>query len=405
MKYNEKVDNRSSKGRSLRILHVAPTLNPALGGVPETTLQLTKAMREIGVPTEIVTLDAPGAAWLKTIPEVVHAMGPCRGKYSYTPRVAPWLIRQGKYYDAVITHGIWQYHSLATWRAARVAGFPYFIRVAGALDPWYKHEYPLKHVKKWLYWPWAEYRVLRDARAVLFTNEEERLSAKESFWLYRVREAVANIGIRDTGGDTNEQKEQFLTAFPHLRSCRNLLFLSRIHPVKGCDLLIRAFSRVASLDERLHLVMAGPDQVGWQRDLEDLAKSYGVLERITWTGMLKGGLKWGAYRASEVFVLPSHTENFGVVVAEALACGLPVVITNKVKIWHEVVNSGAGFADSDTVEGITTALKQWLMLSVEEKERMRVRARACFEENFEIKQAARNFVSVIERHLPKVSVY
>ena len=90
------------------------------------------------------------------------------------PRLLSWLRENATRYDAVIVNGIWQYHSYATWLALHRSETPYFVFTHGMLDPWFKRRHPLKHLKKWLYWPWADYRVLRDAQAVIFTCEEER---------------------------------------------------------------------------------------------------------------------------------------------------------------------------------------------------------------------------------------
>ena len=149
----------------------------------------------------------------------------------------------------------------------------------------------------------------------------------------------------------------------------------------------------------MHLVMAGPDQEGCQQQLMDLAKECGVENRITWTGMLTGDMKWGAFHAAEVFVLPSHSENFGIVLAEALACRLPVLITDKVNIWREIVQDGAGFAEPDTLDGTVALLERWIGLSADEIHRMRICARACFESHFEIQQTAQKLVSIIEQCL------
>ena len=81
-------------------------------------------------------------------------------------------------FDAVIINGLWQYHSFGAWRALRGTATPYYVFPHGMLDPWFKRSFPLKHLKKWLYWPWAEYRVLRDARAVIFTCEAESSSRR-----------------------------------------------------------------------------------------------------------------------------------------------------------------------------------------------------------------------------------
>jgi glycosyltransferase involved in cell wall biosynthesis len=346
--------------------------------------------RERGIDIEVASLDDPAAAWVAEFPGKVHALGPARLAtrwlpYYYAPQFAPWLAEHAKSYDAVIVHGIWQYHSLATWRALRRGGVPYFVFTHGMLDPWFKRTYPLKHLKKWLYWPWADYRVLRDARAVLFTCEEERLLARQSFWLYRCTEKVVGYGTTTVEGNAADQREVFLREFPALRNKRILLFLSRVHPKKGCDSLIAAFAEVAQRDPALQLVMAGPDQVGWRRELAAQAEALGIGERVTWTGMLSGETKWGAYRAAEVFVLPSHQENFGIVVAEALACGVPVLISDKVNIWREIQAADAGVVAADTLPGTKELLRAWLDTDATRRQHMRSAALECFDRNFEIR--------------------
>ena len=147
-------------------------------------------------------------------------------------------------YDAVIVNGIWQFHSFGAWRALRNSSTPYVLFTHGMLDPWFKKQYPLKHLKKWMYWPWAEYRVLRDAQAVLFTCEEERVLARESFWLYRCNEVVVSYGTAKPKGDPELERQEFFTRYPELRGKKLALFMGRIHPKKGCDLLIEAFAKV-----------------------------------------------------------------------------------------------------------------------------------------------------------------
>lgn len=167
-----------------------------------------------------------------------------------------------------------------------------------------------------------------------------------------------------------------------------MLFLGRIHEVKGCDLLIEAFARVAGRERGLHLVMAGPDQNGLRRRLQAQARSRGLTDRITWTGMLSGEQKWGAYRTADVFILPSHSENFGRAIVEALSCGVPVLTTDKVNIWADIVQAGAGMVDCDTASGTVALLHRWLNLSRDEADCMRSRARALFERDYEARCGA-----------------
>jgi glycosyltransferase involved in cell wall biosynthesis len=264
------------------------------------------------------------------------------------------------------------------------------------LDPWFKHHYPLKHLKKWLYWPWADYRVTRDAQAVLFTAEEERRLARESFWLYKVREAVVGYGLGLNPDAQAAQADDFLQAFPQARGARIVLFLGRLHVKKGCDMLVDAFADVAERDPSLLLVMAGPDQTGLRPALERRAASLGVAQRIVWTGMLQGRAKWGALRAAEVFVLPSHQENFGIAVAEALAVGVPVLVSTKVNIWREIVGAGAGLAEPDTPEGTRRLLRRWTDLGGDERAAYAAGAAPCFEANFHIDSAARRLTETLD---------
>ena len=104
--------------------------------------------------------------------------------------------------------------------------------------------------------------------------------------------------------------------------------------------------------------------------------------------MLVGDAKWGALRSAEVFVLPSHQENFGIAVAEALACGIPVLISRRVNIWREVLADGAGLAEEDSIAGTTAALHQWCALSVEERTAMGSAASSCFARRFAIEHTA-----------------
>lgn len=378
----------------MRILRVVYSANPKLGGVVEAVRLQHAPLIERGIEVEIASCDAPDSPWLKgQLP--VHALGPSKSGYGYTPHLLPWLRANAHRFDVVLVEGIWQYHSFAVWRALAGTATPYYLFPHGMLDPWFKHTYPLKHLKKWLYWPWAEYRVLRDARNVIFTCEEERLLARESFWLYKVNEKVAALGVDNPPYDCEGLASRFVSQFPHLKGKRIALYLSRIHEKKGCDILIEAFARVVKRDESLHLVMAGPDQIGWVTKLQTQAEVLGIANRITWPGMLQGEMKWGAFYAAEVFCLPSHQENFGIVVVEALACGKPVLISNKVNIWREIEADGAGLVADDTLSGTFDNLNRWLGMSSQEFDGMQAKTKTCFANRFDVQRAAERLLEII----------
>lgn len=354
-------------------------------------MQSTLVLLERGHDVEVACLDQPDAPGVKHFPARVRTLGPSHGSYGYSPRFIPWVRAAQNRFDAVIVHGVWQFHSFGVWLALRGTGKPYFVFPHGMLDPWFKRTYPLKHFKKWLYWPWAEYRVLRDAATVLFTSEEERRLARESFWLYRCREAVVNYGTAAPEIDLAIARERFYEHFPQLRGLPFYLSLGRLHEKKGCDLLIKSFAE--SGDSR-PLVLAGPClNESYLRYLKQLAGQ----SPVVFTGMLRDELKWGAFSAAEAFVLPSHQENFGIAVVEALACGTPVLISNQINIWREIVGAGAGYADDDTTAGTTRLLERWRATSEQSREKMRINARRCFAERFEIHRATDSLLSVLDQ--------
>lgn len=359
------------------------------------------ALAARGHEVEIASLDAPNDQWVRDSPTKVHALGPGRGSYGYAAGFAPWLTKHRTNYDVVIVHGIWNYASFGVWRALRGTDTPYFVFPHGMLDPWFNRTYPLKHFKKLLYWRWAEYRVLRDAAAVLFTSEEERRLARGSFSQYRCREEVVNYGTAAPALELAAARESFLARFPQFRDQRLLLFLGRLHEKKGCDLLIEAFAEArASEQTNLHLIMAGPPaNESYLQQLREITRRAGVESSVTFTGMLTGELKWGAFSAADVFALPSHQENFGIAIVEAMACGTPVLVSNKVNIWREIVEDGAGFAEEDDRAGTARLLRRWLELSPTDREKMRAAARESFARRFEIERATDSLLEVIRRYV------
>lgn len=382
----------------MKILRVISSIDPQGGGPMEAARNIDSILIQLGHHVEVVCLDTPNSEFITDYPVKVHALGPSKGNYRYNKNLTPWLNINAVGFDAVIIDGLWQYHSFGTWRALSKKNIPYYVFTHGMLDPWFKKTYPLKHLKKWLYWPWAEYRVLRDAQAVLFTCEEEKILARESFTLYKANEVVTAFGTADAPTNGRQLARDFLNLRPELIKKRIILYLSRIHEKKGCDLLIEAFAKISTQDPTLHLIMAGPDQTGWSSTLKALAVQHGISNKISWTGMLSGDLKWGAFYAAEVFCLPSHQENFGIVVAEALACGKPVLISNKVNIWREIESCNAGFVDDDTIDGTVRNFQRWLALDKESYDVHTKCARECFTQHFLIQNATERLVDILRRH-------
>ncbi|RVU45619.1 glycosyltransferase [Rubrivivax rivuli] len=386
----------------MRVLHLIRSLDTVFGGPAEGVRQTLRLAQAEGHAAEVLSLDdePAGALGLVAMPGTVHTVPGARGGYGYTPVLDEWLRAHAAGYDALVVHGLWQYHGVAARRAARACGRPYFVFSHGMLDPWFRRAHPFKHLKKQLYWLAAEHAVLRDAQAVLFTTEEEARLARQTFVPYAAQGAVVGYGAAPDETARSSCAEDFLGLHPGLRGRRLLLFLGRLHEKKGCDLLVQAFAHVAQRQGALHLVMAGPDSQGLQARLEALARQAGIESRVSFTGMLEGRAKWGALRAAEAFVLPSHQENFGIAVAEALAVGTPVLLSTQVNTWREVVRDGAGLADADTLEGTQRLLERWLHLPPSTRHAMRMRALACFDTHFRIEASVQRLHALIAAAAP-----
>lgn len=389
----------------VRVLEIIASVDPRYGGAIEGLLRQAEARRAFGLETHIVCLDAPGDPWVTECPVPTFALGngaihrPTTAlnwlwtHYCYVPEFVPWLKRHIGGYDIAVVNGLWNYAVLGARRALPRSGIPYVVFAHGMLDPWARGS--LKHATKQALWMFSEGPLLRQANAVLFTAEDEMIRARGTFWPYRVNERIVGYGTADIGGDGEQQIRAFRKSLPALGERPFLLFLGRIHPKKGCDLLVSAFARIAAEHPGLDLVMAGPDQVGWRSELEAQARATGIDDRIHWPGAVFGDVKWGALRACDAFVLPSHQENFGVAVAEALAAGKPVLITDKINIWREIKSDAAGLVATDDEAGVSDMLARFVSLSDPERKAMGNAARDCFLKRFEISIPARQLGRVL----------
>ena len=371
----------------MRLLHVIRSLDPVFGGPTDSVRMFAVAHQRAGNDVEIATIDDPKAPYLSVPGCAVHAFGPSgdRTNYHYAPGLQNWLQANYGRFDGVVINGIWQYHALAARRAFQ-GRRPYVVFTHGLLDPYFRKRYPVKHLKKLAYWMLFERRTLQLAEAVCYTSDTEMRVAQKAFPGLNGNGVVVPYGTIGPSGDQAQMTASFKNAFPAIASKPYLLFLGRIHAKKGCDLLLNAFAR--SAPESIDLVMAGPDSNGLQASLRGMAENLGIASRVHWTGALRGDLKWGAFYGAAAFILPSHQENFGIAVADALACGTIPLISDKVNIAGEVASDGAALVEDDTVDGTEALIRRFLALSDAQRTAMRHRARQCYECRYSLQDAA-----------------
>ncbi len=413
----------------MKILHVVAGMDPKQGGVCQAIRNIIKGLSQTGEHhNEVVCLDDPVADYLAGESFVIHALGPASSPWCYANGLFPWLLENLNRFDSVIVHGLWLYPSQATAKALRIlkqngrTPVPALhVMPHGMLDPYFQRD-PTRRAKalrNWIYWKVIEHKVFRDATSVLFTCEEEMHLARQPFKPYRPqKESVVGLGVEEPPAQTNAMQLAFKQACPELNDAPYLLFLSRIHPKKGVDLLIRAYAQLvkaqlnnpsSSSDHSSsfpHLVIAGPLDSAYAKEMQALAADLfppstahcslitGHSPCILFPGMLRGDAKWGAFYGCEAFVLPSHQENFGIAVVEALACAKPVLISDKVNIWREIESHHAGLIAQNTEEGTSKLLHQFLTGREWFTDPV-----SCFQKCFSVHGATLNLVNALEQTL------
>ena len=329
----------------MRILHAISNLSPQAGGPPKAGLGMARAIARRGHDVAIYTTNFDGASDLDVPLGEPVDIGGVEVRYHpvHFPRfwetsfpLGRALASDAGRFDLMHLHSLYMYHDYAGGRAARRAGVPYIVRPHGTLDPYI---WKRRRSRKALFEAWFQNRVLAGAAALHYTTDDE----------WRLAAPVArnpNGFVVPNGLDMDEfaglpEKGAFRARHPEIGDRRIVLFLGRLNFKKGLDLLAPAFGQVVAAGHDAHLVIAGPDDDMAEKTRSWLAAA-GVLDRATFTGMIAGDEKLAALADAEMFVLPSYSENFGIAVAEALACGLPVVISDAVNIWPEVEAAGAG---------------------------------------------------------------
>ncbi len=390
--------------KSIKVLHVVAGMNPELGGVSKAVRMIMAGLSDLNISSEVVTIDSPDAPYLENDTFPIHAVGVGKTPWSYNPNLLKWLEADIERFDIVIVHGLWLYTSYVVRRVVsllrnknRIApGF--FVMPHGMLDPYFQKApgRRLKAMRNWIFWKVIERKVLQEANGILFTCEMEKILAKKTFTPYQPKkELVVGLGVENPPVFSEAMREAFKIKTDFNTNLPYLLYIGRIHEKKGIDILINAYLNLKLLNTILPLlVIAGPgiETEYGRRHIQQLASKS---SDIRFVGMLTGDAKWGAFYGCEAFVLPSHQENFGIAVAEALACGKPVLISNQVNIWKEIADSGAGLVADDKESKIQEMLADWLHLSNDEKKIMGVRAKSCFENHFAINAASHRLVEAL----------
>lgn len=419
----------------MRLLHVVDTMDPERGGVSQAVRTMASEISNAGFFNEVLTLDAPRQKNLDDAFKT-NDIGPSRGPWSYSNKLTPWLIENLPRFDTVIIHGLWLYVgfavrlALAKTKRGKITSLQgssstrLFIMPHGMLDPYFQQakNRKAKAIRNWVYWKLIEGDFVNNADGLLFTCNQECILARKPFKPYQPRkELIVGLGVKNPPLFNSQMKDVFRSICPEIPYGHYLLFLGRLDDKKGIDLLLEGYRRILSDNilsiknstsqgfpdgndpdntpvKRIpHLVIAGPGmQTQYGAMLQELVNKSSILKaHVCFTGMLKGDEKWAAVYGCEAFILPSHQENFGIAVVEALACSKPVLISRQVNISNEIVEDGAAIVDEDTLEGTFNMLSRWISATQADQDRMRSRARTCYEKYFAVQKTTGDLLKAI----------
>ena len=361
-------------GNTLQICQVIASINENLGGSSVAVTCLAEALTTKEISSHIFTLNYPN------IGEQLITSGVNLHSYEahliaqylagYHPDANHALQKLAATdLDLIHNHGLWLFPNLYARESALNYSLPLITSPHGMLDSWSLRR---SYWKKQLVWYLYERKNLTSANVFHATSIQESLSIRALGF----QQAIALIpnGVHVENLDQKPNRDILINLFPELKEKKWLLFLSRIHPKKGLDNLLFAWDNIADLFDEWHLIIAGPDLVGYQARLEFITVELGLERRVTFTGMLSGEIKNAALGKADLFVLPSYSENFGIVIAESLANAVPVVTTKNTP-WQDLLTYNCGWWIESNQQALTLALTEAMEMSAQERKAMGLKGR------------------------------
>ena len=385
----------------MQILQIVPSVSLVYGGPSQMVLGLSQALANQGVDVTLITTNSNGDAGQPPLDVpleqpleqdgyhiVYFRCSPFR-RYKFSLGLLRWLATHAQEYDIAHIHALFSPVSTAAATVARMKGLPYLLRPLGTLDP---ADLRKKRQLKQLYGTFLERPNLAGAAGVHFTSEQEA-KISERFGV-PTRDVVIPLGVQLPPLPLPGKARQQLG----IASGQPLiLFMSRIDPKKGLDLLIPALETlVEKLDFYFVLAGANPQDPEYEQSIQAQIQASRLAQRTTIAGFVEGDLKLGLLQDADLFVLPSYYENFGIAVAEAMAVGTPVVISDQVHIWQEVKNYGAGWVTTCEKETLTQVLHQALLDAQARRERGE-NARQLVQEKYSWSAIAKTMIEVYQK--------
>jgi glycosyltransferase involved in cell wall biosynthesis len=386
---------------TVKILHLVQSIGRKSAGMGAVAVGLVREQQLLGYCPMIWTLDRESKTKLARENDLdarsvasFPSFGPAAIGYSPAMEHAS-RNRVGQGFDLVHQHGIWMANSRVANRWRQMWRRPTVLAPHGALEAYALH---YSHWKKKLAMLVYEEQNLRKATCLHVSSSDEALSCRR----YGLTQPIAVISnaVPDNWLLSTSDGERFRRGYGIARERRLLLFLSRIHPKKGLPLLFEAMAQLRVELGYWLLVIAGTDEVGHRLELEKLAQKLKITQWVLFVGPLFGEMKRAAFKAAEVFVLPTHSENFGIVVVEALGAGLPVLTTRGAP-WQELTRQRCGWWTDIHPGALRDALVQAIRLPAAELAAMGARGRQLVAAQYTWRSAAEKTIRLYNWLLAK----
>ena len=336
----------------MKVLHVIPSVDERSGGPAAAIVPMCRALQEQGIEVFLATT-SHGLTQTNTDSVTEYKGVPARffevqagASFKYSSPLTKWLKTSVRGFDLVHIHAVFNHASVAAARVCRKTGVPYVVRPLGTLDPWSMKQ---KAGRKKVFWSLVGKRMLSGSAAVHYTAVGEKTATEESLGINHGRVIALGVEVNAVA-----QTKRATDWFPDLDKCRYVLFLSRLDPKKNVEVLIDAFESLK--DDALRLVIAGDGSRDYVASLKQRACRS---EKIIFTGWVDGEQKEALLRDASLFVLPSSQENFGLSVIEAMARGVPVLVSPHVNLAHEIEAANAGWVVdlAQLNDGLASALE------------------------------------------------
>jgi glycosyltransferase involved in cell wall biosynthesis len=353
---------------SIRVCQVVPSINQLTGGTAFAVTNLAEALARQGIKSHVFTLDySTRGEQLKSDGINLHSQSAnllTRSLRGWSPQAQDALHQLAKEFDIIHSHGMWMFPNVYARQAAVQNNLPFVLSTHGMVESWSLN---YSRVRKKLAWNLYEKQNLKQATLFHATSKIERHSLQS----LNLKQPIATIplGVKFPSVSDRINRTVLIERFPQLHNKKWLLFLSRIHPKKGLEILIKVWADLINIFPDWHLIIAGSDSIGYQVKIVKLVESLGINKYVTFTGMLVDIYREAALANADLFVLPTYSENFGIVVAESLARGVPV-ITTKEAPWQDLQTYRCGWWIDCTSQALTEALIAGINMSSEERQNM-----------------------------------